>query len=176
MQLLYGFVCQTKIWSNSLFVLLISSLYLNHIFLWDGWELFVEIKYAKVTNSLYLIVFCLRAYVLPGCVYTCLLAWAMFLCSSCIINNTFWKIIVRRFRGVAPFNYLFLMLGEAIMHAALIRMVSFCVASFLLVDEAHKLKNLDCKLASCLKQLDAEFRLLLTVSFIRFMLLKFAYS
>ncbi|CAN6475878.1 unnamed protein product [Victoria cruziana] len=32
----------------------------------------------------------------------------------------------------------------------------------LAVDEAHKLKNLDCKLASCLKQLDAEFRLLLT--------------
>ncbi|CAN6475877.1 unnamed protein product [Victoria cruziana] len=34
--------------------------------------------------------------------------------------------------------------------------------SAIIIDEAHKLKNLDCKLASCLKQLDAEFRLLLT--------------
>jgi hypothetical protein len=32
------------------------------------------------------------------------------------------------------------------------------------VDEAHRLKNLDCNLASCLKRYRSEFRLLLTVS------------
>ncbi|XP_031473171.1 uncharacterized protein LOC116245766 isoform X2 [Nymphaea colorata] len=34
--------------------------------------------------------------------------------------------------------------------------------SAIIIDEAHKIKNLDCKLGGCLKQLDAEFRLLLT--------------
>jgi SNF2 family DNA or RNA helicase len=34
------------------------------------------------------------------------------------------------------------------------------------VDEAHKIKNLYCKLFSCFKHYTSEFRLLLTVSFI----------
>lgn len=36
----------------------------------------------------------------------------------------------------------------------------------LVVDEAHKIKKLDCKLVNCLKQYNSEFRLLLTVRYL----------
>lgn len=45
--------------------------------------------------------------------------------------------------------------------------------NFISVDEAHRMKKLDCNLATCLKRYSSEFRLLLTVSLVYSMPLQF---
>jgi SNF2 family DNA or RNA helicase len=81
-----------------------------------------------------------------------------------VLKKINWSTIVSKFFWVVAVMSLS---GSKLSHS-LVCMLNTSVAAHHLpsisVDEAHRIKNLYCKLASCLKRYSSEFRLLLTVS------------